>query len=109
MKLIRIFVLFTTSIILWYSCADHDLFEPEHELQIRLRWIKSYPTETKNDIVTGLLWSLSFLGAELPGGSKERAIVWDGERTFRLDLVAAGFTPAAQQPLRELLTELKNS
>jgi len=59
--------------------------------------------------MTGLLWTLSFLGAELPKGAMEKAVVWNDERTFRLDLITAGFSAAAQQPLRELLSVLKNS
>jgi hypothetical protein len=93
----------------WYSCANNDLLVPPHDLQIQLRWIKSYPTETKNDVMTGLRWTLSFLGANLPKGSMEKAVLWDGEKTFRLDLIAVGFSVAAQQPLSELIAVLKNS
>lgn len=94
--------------ILWYSCVSHDLARPSGELQINLRWIKNYPAETRSQILTGLSWNLSFLGARLPKGSMETSIRWLNGSVFSLDVSELGFSEKARQALIVLFSELKN-
>ena len=42
---------------------------------LQLKWNKAYATETKQMAETGFLWTLCFLGAELPKGSFNEGVV----------------------------------
>jgi hypothetical protein len=110
MKFFKLFVLSLALFICWNACTYNDL-EPEkkEDLQITLRWVKAYSTETKEDIVTGLAWSLSFLGAELPEGSLLQAIQWQSETHFLIDFAKVGFSTVAQSALKKIIPVLKSS
>ncbi len=110
MKFFKLFVLSLALFICWNACTYNDL-EPEkkEDLQITLRWVKAYSTETKEDIVTGLAWSLSFLGAELPEGSLLQAIQWQSETHFLIDFARVGFSTVAQSALKKIIPVLKSS
>ena len=110
MKLFRLIAGSLAIFILWNSCTYNDL-EPDStdDLKITLRWVKAYPDETREDIVTGLAWSLSFLGAELPAGSMEQAIEWQSDTHFAVDFTKTGFNTNAQAALQKIIPALKNS
>ncbi len=61
---IKIFSVSVISIILIYSYKS--LKDRADYMKIDLRWNKGYREEAKDDIITGLAWSFSFLGAMLP-------------------------------------------
>jgi hypothetical protein len=110
MKSFRIIVIGIILTIVWYSCVDHELYNGEvGGEQIMLRWVKGYPQETKEDLITGLAWNLSFLGASLPIGSLESAVRWRNERTFSLTVADLGFSTEATQALKVLIVALKNT
>jgi hypothetical protein len=75
-------------------------------LVIELRWIKSYPSQSRAKADTGLLWALSFLGAKLP--SDAAVISWDGTLAT-LDLDAAGVAETTKPAWKKLLHLLKAS
>jgi len=78
----------------------------DRSLVIELRWIKSYPGQSRSQVDTGLFWALSFLGAKLPA---DAAIVsWDGTRVT-LDLGAAGVSETSKPAWRKLLQVLESS
>jgi hypothetical protein len=54
-------------------------------LSIELRWIESYDTESRSDVESGLLWTLSFLGAALPVDGADPLSWRDNVVTLRLD------------------------
>jgi hypothetical protein len=84
--------------------------EPQYrdpELTIELRWIKGHPRERKAHVETGLLWTLSFLGAELPSSGPE-PLSWHGD-VVTVDLDAAGVPDAAKPAWRKLTTVLRAS
>lgn len=77
------------------------------DLAIELRWLESYDRESRSDVETGLLWTLSFLGAALPANG-ENPLRWHGNVvTLRLDY--AGVDAAALPAWRRLLGTLKAS
>lgn len=77
---------------------------------IRLRWHKSFEGENWNYSETGFLWSLSFLGATLPEGCKEKMIVREKDSvTFTLDLRHAGFSEQAMDSWKVIIDSLKKS
>lgn len=92
-----------------FSCVYDELDSSPSDLQVNLRWVKSFPGEQREDIMTGLKWTLSFLGATLPQGSFERAISWDTESRFQLNLAEVGFNDKAQKAWLQILLTLKDS
>lgn len=75
-------------------------------LTIDLRWVKAYPAESRAKVETGLLWGLSFLGAELPRDAD--VLSWNGNIvTVRLD--RAGLIPGTEQSWEQLLAAMKVS
>jgi hypothetical protein len=110
MKLFKLLTGALAIFILWNSCTYNDLGPASSEdLKITLRWVKAYPDETKEDILNGLAWSLSFLGAELPSGSMQRAIEWQSDTHFIIDFTKTGFNTGAQAALQKIIPALKNS
>jgi hypothetical protein len=86
--------------------ADRSFAPRDPDLVIKLRWIKSYPGQSKSDVNTGLFWALSFLGAKVPVDAA--VISWDGTMVT-LDLEAAGVPQASQAAWKQLLQVLKSS
>jgi hypothetical protein len=76
------------------------------DLVIKLRWIKSYPSQSRSQVNTGLFWALSFLGAKLPADAV--VISWDGTMVT-VDLDAAGVAQTSKPAWRKLLHVLKSS
>jgi hypothetical protein len=110
MKSFKIIVIGVILGIVWYSCVDHDLYNDKAGgEQIILRWVKGYPQETREDVMTGLVWNLSFLGAKLPKGSLESAIRWRNETIFSLSILDLGFSNDALNALSVLILELKKT
>lgn len=109
MKLIKILIIGVVILILWNSCRHTDLGIQPEDLKINLRWVKGYPEETKEDVTTGLTWSLSFLGAVLPAEDLSTAIAWKNESQFQLNLEKVGFNLEARQAWKAILDTLKKS
>jgi hypothetical protein len=75
-------------------------------LVIKLRWIKSYPGQSRSKVNTGLFWALSFLGAKLPADAP--IISWDGT-IVTVDLDAAGVAATSKPAWKKLLQTLESS
>jgi len=91
-----------------FGCAERATPPPpDPALTIELRWVESYPAQRRIEVETGLLWSLSYLGATLP--RDERFLLfWQGNVvTLRLDL--AGIDSDAAQHWARLLAVMKAS
>ena len=66
-------------------------------LVLKLRWIKSYPDQSKAKVNTGLFWALSFLGAKLPADAD--IISWDGvSRQASIRVQASGHRGVGRGP-----------
>jgi hypothetical protein len=108
MKLFRFLIGLTAVFILWNSCVnDNETENPD--LQINLRWVKAYPTETQENVTAGLSWCLSFLGASLPDDFLVDNSKWKSETVFALDFSRAGFTKEALDAWTKLIPQLKTS
>lgn len=107
MRFLKLLVIGLILFICWNSCVFDDI-SPEHDLKINLRWVKSYPTQTQEEIITGLAWTLSFLGAEFPKESLQRAVQWQGT-LLTLDISQVGFNEGAQDAFNILIKFLKTS
>lgn len=81
----------------------------KYDTKINLRWIKAYEGETWEKIQTGLAWSLSFLGAELPSGSLNKSIKRIDSSLFSIDFSQVGFNIYALQQIAKILDTLKKT
>jgi hypothetical protein len=101
-SLLTVFFLFASA-----GCSRTNQLPPPKDpsLVIKLRWIKSYPSQSRSQVSTGLFWALSFLGAKLPADAA--IISWDGT-TVTLDLDAAGVMEVSKPAWRKLLDVLKS-
>jgi hypothetical protein len=90
------------------GCSRTNQLPPPKDpsLVIKLRWIKSYPSQSRSQVNTGLFWSLSFLGAKLPVDAA--VISWDGTM-LTLDLDAAAVAEDSKAAWKKLLQVLKSS
>jgi hypothetical protein len=90
------------------GCSRTDQLPPPRDpgLVIKLRWIKSYPGQSRSKVNTGLFWALSFLGAKLPADAP--IISWDGT-LVTLDLDAAGVAQTSKPAWKKLLHILESS
>jgi hypothetical protein len=88
------------------SRTDSALALRDPDLAIKLRWIASYPGQSRAKATTGLFWALSFLGARLPADAA--IISWD-RTTATVDLDAAGVPQASRGAWKKFLAVLKSS
>lgn len=93
---------------MFYSFTSAE--DKSEKLAIKLKWNKAYAAEDWQKMRTGILWSLSFLGAELPEGSLNKAIVFDKDTFhFTLQLDKVGFNKNAEQALAIIIDSIKAS
>lgn len=83
-----------------YNTEENE-FQGNHS-KIKLRWVKNYPTETEEEMITGLYWGLSQLGAKLPKSEEANLIQWKDEKLFELNLDFAGFDKKAISAISKL-------
>jgi hypothetical protein len=93
--------------IVMHSCTE--LTEQQEKFQLNLRWIRAYSNESKEDVVTGLTWGMSFLGASFPTGSVENGIKWKDQYRFTLDLSRIGVSAESLAVWVELISLIKQS
>jgi len=105
-KLIKVFVGVIALLIIVYTY--YQLNKPEN-LVINLKWHSGSFIETEQEMKTGLTWALSSLGAELPRGSLDSAIVDISTGVFALNLSKVGFSTSAEEALQKIVTEIKSS
>jgi hypothetical protein len=92
--------------LLSWSCGDRAP-PGDPDLSIELRWIQSYERQSRSDVETGLLWTLSFLGATLPTKGPDPLSWRDNVVTLRLD--RAGIDAAVLPHWGRLLALMKAS
>ena len=86
------------------------LCTPEKETgKVRLRWVKAYPTETWENVKTGIYWSLSYLGATLDSAYANEIIIKENSTHFTLDLIKAGFDQQALNAFAVIIDSLQNT
>jgi hypothetical protein len=88
------------------SRAERGVSPRDPDLVIKLRWIESYPGQSRAKANTGIYWALSFLGAKLPADAA--IISWNGN-VVTLDLDAAGVPQGSREAWKKLLHVFKTS
>lgn len=81
----------------------------EGKYSIQLRWVQAYEGENRDQVMTGLQWSLSFLGAHLPAANWPAAVQFIDDRRFVLHLGELGFSVNSLEAMAEILARLKES
>ena len=74
-----------------------------------LQWPQAYPAEDWTKVKTGLAWSLSLLGAQVPAGSVDRIFQQDGSGHIRSNPLEAGFNNHALDAMQVIISKLKES
>lgn len=73
---------------------------------IRLKWNKGYGGETVQQAEVGLMWGMSFLGAEWPITSYHKAVQWLPGSVIQLNLAHAGFSESALKAFEQVIKQL---
>lgn len=107
--LYRLSCLSVLALVIVNCTSDRLRPQLEGKNSIQLRWVKAYEGETMEQVMLGLQWSLSFLGAQLPVESWPAAIQFSDEQSFRLDLGKLGFAPSVLPKWQKILDRLKAS
>lgn len=81
--------------------------DEKNQCTIRLRYTLNYEGDTWEKNRTGFLWTLSYLGANLPKGSFDSSLTWTGPHTFLIDFNKLGFSEHAIRALQVLCDSLK--
>lgn len=102
-KTISIILGFILAIILTAS------FYSKKECSVNIRYTLNYDADSWEKNRTGFLWALSYLGAELPKGSFDKALEWQDSCIFKLDISALGFNEKAVDALGKIIDSLKTT
>ncbi len=92
-----------------FGCKKEEEMCENEELTIQLRWVPSYTGETLDDAITGLKWSLSFLGAELPIEHEQEAMIVQSSNLVLINFELLGFSSEALEAWHDLVTHLKST
>jgi hypothetical protein len=100
-KIILPLLAFAILASLFFPRCDVPDFREMDDIRIKLIWNKSYPTQTGADVMRGLIWDLSWLGAELPAGSFDAAVTYDAADStrFTLNIDSLGFSETGRAAL----------
>jgi hypothetical protein len=96
-------------VFVWIACGSACThFAPTNHtnLTIDLRWVQGYSKESRASVETGLIWGLSFLGAQIPQGRP--FFSWHGN-VVTVDLGGAGVPKESWPAWEKLLSLFKSS
>jgi len=88
-------------------CQQEKYAFQEEDLIILLKWHPAYAAETPEKVITGLKWSLSYLGAMLPQETSSEVFIWKEDNVLKLNLLAAGFSDESLHSWSELIEKFK--
>lgn len=109
-KIKSVLVAFTViSFLLIVDACRKNSESANEQLTIRLKWNQGFSGEPYSNVETGLLWSLSYLGAEMPKGSLSKTVVMLSDNIIELKLYNAGFNSHARMQLSLLIDAMKHS
>ena len=84
-------------------------FQCKQENTIVINYTLNYEADSWHKNKTGLLWALSYLGAELPKTSFENSIKWIDTTTFKLSFDKLGFNSKALSAIQQLTDSIKQT
>lgn len=77
--------------------------------ELNIHYTLNYGDDSWEKNRIGLIWTLSYLGAELPRKSFDKSIKWVGDKTFCLNFTKLGFNDAALNALGIICDSLKTT
>ena len=107
--LIRVFI-FINAMLIIHACSEQmnsNDISPQDNERITLKTFSNSFEMSDADVIEGLRWSLSFLGASLPSDSI--GIKYDGNNKISIDLTKLGFTDNALAAMKTIIKEIKTS
>lgn len=102
-------VLLLISLSIAFIKCTNEIASPTKDYKINLRWIKSYPDQTVDNVRTGFIWSMNFLGAHLPASKIEKAIIISGTAILEIDISQLGFNDQALEAMMLICNRIKES
>ncbi|MBR09152.1 MAG: hypothetical protein CMP48_15900 [Rickettsiales bacterium] len=93
-----------------HACSEQmnsNDISPQDNERITLKTFSNSFEMSDADVIEGLRWSLSFLGASLPSDSI--GIKYDGNNKISIDLTKLGFTDNALAAMKTIIKEIKTS
>lgn len=79
------------------------------DLKINLRWVKSYDSETLENVQKGFFWSMAFAGAKLPKEIAQNGFVFKSNDVIEVDFSSLGFDENSQNKWQNLIEYAKNT
>lgn len=76
---------------------------------LNIHYTKNYKGDSWQNARMGFIWTLSYLGAELPKGSFDKSIVWNDSSTFAFDYSNIGFNTKATDALNIIFDSVKQT
>lgn len=107
--IISLFVLSLVGGMLLPDCGAPESSRQNESNTIVLIWNKGFEKQTGNDVVRGLMWTFSWLGADLPEGCIENSIRVQDSVKFTVNLDGLGFSEAAGKELRVICDSIRNT
>jgi hypothetical protein len=95
--------------LLFPDCDVADSSDDGEQNKIVLIWNKGYEGQTGADVMRGMIWTFSWLGAELPEGSFTSSVMSTDSIHFTVNFESLGFTDRAQTVLRKLCDSIRSS
>lgn len=92
--------------LLCFGCTND---KPKGDPDFYLKWPKAYATEDWPEVKTGLLWSLSFLGASLPKEQADKVFVRVAEDKVLFKVSEAGFNITSLNRILTMLEIMRSS
>lgn len=78
-------------------------------LKLCLKWHKGYESQKWHHVKIGMLWSFSYLGAELPKGSFDESVLFKDSTLFVIDIGKLGFNEQAEKALAAICDSIKQT
>lgn len=103
MKKVTAIVCLLSGILLSFS------FFQKKEVSLNLFYTLNYKDDSWQKQRTGILWALSYLGAELPQGSFDKSMEWIDSSSFKLNLSSVGFNERALGALESITDSIKKT
>lgn len=110
---VYIILSFVCVVVIFDACKhDAEIINSDdlvnNKTTIQLKWNSAYQTQTKQEVEIGFLWALSFLGADLPKGSFNEAIFWNGDK-LNINFSGLGFNEKGLDAISRLIYLFKQS
>lgn len=90
------------------SCSWESMDDPDANSTINLRWNRQFPSDSKSNLETGLVWAFSYVGAQLKPGQLKQAMHWNSDYSFSLHVSELGFSSSSIIKINQLISFAKS-